>query len=82
MVERDDELRRTAAECLALAQDMADPSARATLVTMAQTLHEMANRPTTRIDGIGQDFNNEQMLATNRRPVQQQQQIQPRKNKE
>jgi hypothetical protein len=80
MVERDEELRRTAAQCLALAQDMTDPSARTVLVTMAQTLHEMASRPPTSVDGIVHEFNSEQMLGTNRRPVQQQQQIQPWKN--
>ena len=75
MAGRDEKLRRTAARCLALAQDMADANARATLITMAQTLHEMASRPPTGFDGIV-DFNNEQMLGANRRAVQQQQQQQ------
>ncbi len=43
MADRTEELRGTAAQCLALAQSTPDPLTRAALITMAQKLYEMAN---------------------------------------
>jgi hypothetical protein len=46
MADRTDELRATAAQCLALAQSTIDPQTRAALLIMAQKLNDMAsNRP-------------------------------------
>jgi hypothetical protein len=79
MADRTEELRGTAAQCLALAQSTPDPRTRAALITMAQKLHEMAN------DRPG-EFDNGQMLPRQTRqpqpPTQQQQQIQPQKKEE
>jgi hypothetical protein len=43
MADRTEELRGTAAQCLAFAQSTPDPRTRAALITMAQKLYEMAN---------------------------------------
>src|SRR5438445_12578960 len=45
MVDRADELKETAAQCLALAHTTSDPQTRAALLTMAQKLYERANTP-------------------------------------
>ncbi len=46
MADRTEELRGTAAQCLAFAQSTPDPRTRAALITMAQKLYEMApDRP-------------------------------------
>jgi len=44
MTERSEDFHLTAAQCLALAQTTTDPSTRAGLITMAQQLHDLANR--------------------------------------
>ncbi len=49
MADRTDELRSTAAQCLALAQSTTDPQTRAALLIMAQKLNDMAShRPKNR----------------------------------
>src|SRR5260370_35007270 len=45
MADRTEELRGTAAQCLALAQSTPDPLTRAALITMAQKLYGMAHDP-------------------------------------
>jgi hypothetical protein len=77
MADRTEELRGTAAQCLALAQSTSDPRTRAAPITMAQKLHEMAN------DRPG-EFEAGQMLPrqTRQPQPQQQQQVQPQKKEE
>ena len=78
--DRPEELRRTAAECLALAQATTDPDARTALILMAERLYDTASRATVDFDSLVQDFNDDQMTpSSGSRPVmQQQQQVQPR----
>jgi hypothetical protein len=84
--DRPEELRRTAAECLALAQATTDPDARTALILMAERLYDAASRATVDFDSLVQDFNDDQMTpssgpqpASGSQPVmQQQQQVQPR----
>jgi hypothetical protein len=79
MADRGDDIRQTAAQCLTLARTTTDPSTRASLIAMAQRLHDMANRPTMDIAPIVQVFNDQQMT----KPVaQQQQQVQPARKDE
>jgi len=80
MADRADELKETAAQCLALAHTTSDPQTRAALLTMAQKLCERANRPPANYESAQRAFNDEQMLP--RAPMQQQQQIQPKKKDE
>ena len=81
MADRTEELRGTAAQCLALAQSISDPRTRAALITMAQKLHEMANDRPGEFEAA-QQFSNGQMLPRQTRQPQQQQQIQPQKKEE
>jgi hypothetical protein len=82
MADRKDELKETAAHCLALAHSTTDPHTRAALLTMAQKLHDGATR---RVDdeAVQREFNDRQMLPQSPQPpaLQQQQQIQPKKDK-
>ncbi len=65
MTDQAREFRRTAAECLALAQTTTDPNTRAP--------------PPIDFDAIVQGFNDQQMAASGSKPVmQQQQQAQPK----
>jgi hypothetical protein len=77
MADRTEELRDTAAHCLALAHSTPDPRTRAALITMAQKLYEMANDRPGGFEAAQHEFNNGQMLPQPR--MQQQQQIQPAK---
>jgi hypothetical protein len=84
MADRKDELKETAAQCLALAYSTIDPHTRAALLTMAQKLND---RPTRRVDdyeAAQREFNDRQMLPQSPQPpaLQQQQQIQPKKDKD
>jgi hypothetical protein len=81
MPDRPEEFRRTAAECLALAQSTSDARTRAALIDMAQRLYDRANRPPIDFDAIVQDFNDQKMSGpgTSKPVMQQQQQIQPNK---
>jgi len=79
MTDQAREFRRTAAECLALAQTTTDPNTRAALIIMAQRLHDLATPPPIDFDAIVQGFNDQQMSASGSKPVmQQQQQAQPK----
>jgi hypothetical protein len=86
MADRSEELRGTAAQCLALARSTSDPRTRAALITMAQKLHEMTNDRPGEFEAAQHEFNNRQMLPQQTRqpqpPTQQQQQIQPQKKEE
>ena len=81
MADRSDELRRRAADCLALARATSDPHARLSLLTMAQRLYTMANGSAAEFDSILRNFNDKQMMRpSDGKPVmQQQQQVQPEK---
>ena len=76
MPDRSDEFRKAAADCVALARTTNDPVIRAGLLTMAQRWYTLANAPPKDFDAVLRAFNDEQMS----RPVmQQQQQVQPKK---
>src|SRR5438093_9938377 len=61
MADRADELKETAAQCLALAHTTSDPQTRAALLTMAQKLYERANTPAD-YEAAQRAFNDQQML--------------------
>jgi hypothetical protein len=87
MADRADELKETAAQCLALAHTTTDPQTRAALLIMAQKLYERANRPPANYESAQRAFNDEQMLPRSTMqqpasPMQQQQQVQPKKKDE
>src|SRR5262249_48899137 len=76
------ELKETAAQCLALAYSTTDPHTRAALLTMAQKLNDGATRRVDDYEAAQREFNDRQMLPQSPQPVlQQQQQIQPKKDK-
>jgi hypothetical protein len=86
MTDRTEELRETAAQCMALAQSTTDPAVRAALTIMAQKLCDVANHRSADYEVAQREFNDRQMLQ--RLPVQQpqsttqqQQQIQSKKEK-
>jgi hypothetical protein len=85
MTPRSDDLRNTAAQCLALARTTSDPQTRVALLHMAQKLYDMAaSSPAGNFEAIVQEFNDGRMSDTKPQigsePVmQQQQQIQPKK---
>ena len=86
MTDRTEELRETAAQCMALAQSTTDPAVRAALTIMAQKLCDVANHRSADYEVAQREFNDRQMLQ--RFPVQQpqstmqqQQQIQSKKEK-
>lgn len=84
MPDRSDEFRKAAADCVALARTTIDPVTRTSLLTMAQKWYDLANGPATNFDAIVRDFNDRQMISpSGSKPVmQQQQQIQPKKDSE
>jgi hypothetical protein len=82
-----EELRATAAQCLALSRSIIDPQMRTALLTMAQKLYDMASDDPRAFAAILQEFNDQQMLppgakAQPQPTMQQQQQIQPKKEEE
>ena len=82
MADRADELRDTAAQCLALAQSTTEPQTRVALLIMAQKLNDMASNRPANFEMAQQEFNERQMLPQRPAPpptMQQQQQIQPKK---
>jgi len=82
MAERKDQLKETAAQCLALAHSTTDPHTRAALLTMAQKLNDRTTRRVDDYEAAQREFNDRQMLPQPPQPVlQQQQQIQPKKDK-
>ena len=80
MADRRDELKETAAQCLAPAHLTADPHTRAALLTMAQKLYDRASRRADGYEAAQREFNDRQMLP--QPAAQQQQQIQPKKKDE
>jgi hypothetical protein len=83
MADRKDELKETAAHCLALAYSTTDPHTRAALLAMAQKLNDRATRRVDGYEAAQREFNDRQMLPQppQQPALQQQQQIQPKKNK-
>ena len=84
MADRADELRDTAAQCLALVQSTTDPQIRAALLIMAQKLNDIGSGRPANFDMAQQEFNERQMLPQRQQPqpqptMQYQQQIQPKK---
>jgi hypothetical protein len=74
-----DKFREAAAHCVAIARTTDDPATRASLLTMAQRWYDLANRPITDLDAIVREFNDRQMSGAVKPAMQQQQQIQPKK---
>jgi hypothetical protein len=74
-----EELRATAAQCLALAQSTTDPQVRVALTTMAQKLHDMASNRPEDFEAAQREFNAQQMMPRPQPTMQQQQQVQPKK---
>ncbi|HYW72521.1 MAG TPA: hypothetical protein VE961_15905, partial [Pyrinomonadaceae bacterium] len=62
MTERAEELRETAAQCLALAQSTTDPKVRAALTMMAQKLYDVVNHRSPAYEVAQREFNDRQML--------------------
>jgi hypothetical protein len=79
MPDRSDEFRKMATDCIAIARTMTDPGNRAILLTMAQKWFDLANGPATNLDVALREFNTRQMTEALKPAVQQQQQIQPKK---
>jgi len=82
MADRAEELRGTAAQCLALAQSTTDPQTRAALLIIAQKLYDMASDRPGDYEAAQREFNNRQMLPQQMMQphptMQQQLQIQPK----
>jgi hypothetical protein len=78
MPDRSDEFGRMAADCIAIARTITDPGNRAVLLTMAQKWFDLANGPTN-LDAALREFNTSQMRDALKPAVQQQQQIQSKK---
>jgi hypothetical protein len=78
-VDRSDEFRKAAANCVALARTTSDPIARSNLLTMAQRWYEMATRIPEDFNAVVQDSNDQRMSKP---AMQQQQQIQPKKEED
>ena len=86
MTDRTEELRETAAQCVALAQSTTDPKVRAALTIMAQKLYDVANYRSAEYEVAQREFNDRQMLQKfpvqqPQSTMQQQQQIQSKKEK-
>jgi hypothetical protein len=82
MRDRSDEFRVAASECLRLARLTSDESTRASLLVMAQKWFDLASgRPSQdTLDVAVRAFNERQMTA--KPTMQQQQQIQPKKDEQ
>jgi hypothetical protein len=81
MADRRDELKETAAQCLALAHSTTDPHTRAALLTMAQKLYDRGSKRVDDYEAAQREFNDRQMLPKSAaQQQQQQQQIQPKKD--
>jgi hypothetical protein len=86
MTDRTEELRETAAQCVALAQSTTDPKVRAALIIMAQKLCDVVNHRSAEYEMAQREFNDRQMLQQfpvqqPQSAMQQQQQIQSKKEK-
>jgi hypothetical protein len=85
MSDRAEDLRREAARCLEQANATADPRRREQLITMATRFYELATSVQADFDSILRAFNEAQMAppdAASKPVVQQQQQVQPKKDGE
>jgi hypothetical protein len=81
MVDRAEELRKEAARCLAQAKLTSDPKRREELISMAARFHDLASSAQADFDAILQAFNDAKMSSpTSENVVQQQQQVQPKKD--
>ena len=80
MADRSDEFRKLATDCLAIARTMTDPGNRAILLTMAQKWFDLANGPGDQLDPARREFNTAQMRDALKPAMQQQQQVQPKKD--
>ena len=80
MPDRSDEFRKLATDCVAIARMTADPGNRAILLTMAQRWFELANGPASNLDGAIRVYNEAQPSDIVKPAMQQQQQIQPKKD--
>src|SRR6266566_7625584 len=78
MADRRNELKETAAQCLALAHSTTDPCTRAALLTIARKLYDRATKRADDYEAAQREFNDRQMLPQS--PMQQQQQIQPKRD--
>jgi hypothetical protein len=78
-VDRSDEFRKAAANCVALARTTSDPIARSNLLTMAQRWYEMATGFPAEVNAVVRDSNDQQISKP---AMQQQQQIQPKKEED
>jgi hypothetical protein len=78
MADKKDELKETAAQCLGLAHSTTDARTRAALLTMAQKLYDRASKRADDYEPAQREFNDRQMLPQS--PMQQQQQIQPKRD--
>ena len=76
MADRRDELKETAAQCLALAHATTDARTRAALLTMAQKLNNQASQRVHDYEAAQREFNDRQMLP---QPTVKQK-IQPKKD--
>jgi hypothetical protein len=75
-VDRSDEFRKAAADCIALARTTSDPTTRTSLLIMAQKWYDLAKGPATDFNALVQEYNDQQMS----KPVtQQQRQVQPKR---
>ena len=86
MADRTEELRETAAQCVALAHSTTDPAVRAALTIMALKLCDVANHRSAAYDVAEREFNDRQVLQQfpvqqPRSTMQQQRQIQSKKEK-
>jgi hypothetical protein len=57
-----EELRDTAAQCLALSRSIDEPQRRASLLIMAQRLYDMASERPGDFEAVLQEFNDQQMF--------------------
>jgi len=76
---RTDELKESAAQCLALAHSTSDPRTRTALLTMAQKLYDRATKRPYDYEAAQREFNDRQMVP--RSSTQQRHQNQPKREK-
>jgi hypothetical protein len=80
MPDRTDEFRKLASEGVRIAGATSDPVARVKLLTMAQKWFDLANGPAADLDAALRDFDTAQMRDAVKPAMQQQQQVQPKKD--
>jgi hypothetical protein len=80
MRDQTDKFRKLASDCLAMAQTTTDPGTRIFLLTIGQRWHDLASGPAVDVDAVGPDFNDRQMSDHAHPIMQQQQQIQDKRD--